>query len=162
MTEPTNDREPDHAGVPIPPPIVFVGTLALALGIDWALTGPSFGLPFLPRLIVAAIMLIAGLALLLVAAGKFSAEKTNIPPWKPTTVLVTSGIYRYTRNPMYLGMALAYMALSLFADSVIALLLLPIVLIILYYVAIRREEHYLEVKFGQPYRDYKKAVRRWL
>lgn len=162
MTEPNNDTEQDHAGVTIPPPVIFVGMLALALGIDWVVAGPSFGLPFQPRMIGAGILLAAGLALLLIAGGKFSAEKTNIPPWKPATVLVTSGIYKYTRNPMYLGMALVYAALSLFADSVITLICLPIVLVLLYNIAIKREEHYLEVKFGQQYRDYKKAVRRWI
>ena len=162
MADVNDDPEKDHAGVPLPPPVIFVGIFALALIVDWAADGPSFALPFLPRLIAAAILLFIGLASMIIAGAQFNAQKTNIPPWKPATVLVTTGIYRYSRNPMYLGMAVIYAALSLFADSVVSLLCLPAVLVILFFVAIKREEHYLEVKFGQDYRDYKARARRWL
>ena len=59
-------------------------------------------------------------------------------------------------------MALAYVALSLFADSLIAVLALPVALAVMHYGVIAREERYLETKFGEPYRAYKNAVRRWL
>ena len=102
-----------------------------------------------------------GLALPLAGGTRFMASKTNIHPWKPATTIVTSGIFRYTRNPMYLGMALIYAALSLFADSLIALAGLPVALVLMHYGVIAREERYLEEKFGEPYRQYTRKVRRW-
>jgi len=106
-------------------------------------------------------LLIAGLSLIFIAGGSFSTAKTNIQPWKPSIAIVSTGIYRYTRNPMYLGMALVYAALSLFADSLIALAGLLVVLAIMQYGVIAREERYLEAKFGQSYREYKGRVGRW-
>ena len=162
MAHTDTSSQPDNAGVIAPPPLIFVGVLAIALAIDWLIAGPSLGMSYGLRMLMATVLLIPGAALLFAAGAGFSAAKTNIPPWKPATALVTSGIYRYTRNPMYLGMALAYAALSLFADSLIALAGLPVALAVMHYGVIAREERYLEAKFGDAYRDYRRMVRRWL
>jgi protein-S-isoprenylcysteine O-methyltransferase Ste14 len=162
MAQTDTSSQPDNAGVIAPPPLIFVGVLAIALAIDWLIAGPSLGMSYGLRMLMATILLIPGAALLFAAGAGFSAAKTNIPPWKPSTALVTSGIYRYTRNPMYLGMALAYAGLSVFADSLIALLGLPVALAVMHYGVIAREERYLEQKFGAEYRSYKSAARRWL
>lgn len=103
-----------------------------------------------------------GLALILIAAFQFRHAKTHLEPWKPSTSLVTGGVYRFTRNPIYLGMALGYAGLSLLADSLIALAGLPLVLAIMHYGVIKREEHYLAIRFGQDYRDYQRRIRRWI
>ena len=162
MAQTDTSSQPDNAGVIAPPPLIFVGVLAIALAIDWLIAGPSLGMSYGLRMLTATVLLIPGAALLFAAGAGFSAAKTNIPPWKPSTALVTSGIYGYTRNPMYLGMALAYAALILFADSVIALAGLPVALAVMYYGVIAREERYLEAKFGAEYRAYKSSARRWL
>lgn len=161
MAQTDLSSHPDNAGVIAPPPLIFVGVVAIALAIDWLIGGPRLGISFGTRMLIATILLIPGGALLFAAGARFSAAKTNIPPWKPSIALVTSGIYRYTRNPMYLGMALVYVALSVFADSLIALAGLPVALAAMYYGVIAREERYLEVKFGERYRQYKREVRRW-
>ena len=83
-------------------------------------------------------------------------------PMKPTTALVTSGPYRVTRNPMYVGMAFLYAGLALSLGVIWALALLPAVLLMVDRLVIAREERYLEAKFGEEYRDYKRRVRRWL
>ena len=162
MSEPVPGPERDHAGVVVPPPLIYAGTLALALGIDLLADGPGFGLPRLAGNLVGAVFFLLGLVVTLAATSRFRSAGTDVRPWKETSVLVTEGIYRYTRNPMYLGMALLYVGFSLFADSVIALVFLVPLLAIITYAVIRREEHYLEVKFGEAYRHYKGEVRRWL
>jgi protein-S-isoprenylcysteine O-methyltransferase Ste14 len=96
------------------------------------------------------------------AAGLFRRLGTHVPPSQPTTLIATTGPYRWTRNPMYLGMALIYAGLAIGFDGPIALALLPLVLIAIQTQVIAREERYLEAKFGDDYRRYKAEVRRWL
>ena len=87
---------------------------------------------------------------------------TAIPPWEPSTALVTTGVYGLSRNPIYLGMILIYVGIAfVFAASWAFLLLLP-VLVALQIEVIRREETYLERRFGEAYRHYRQEVRRWL
>ena len=162
MTDTNISSRQDNAGVIAPPPLIFIGVLTLALALDWMLSGPGFGWSYELRMAASAIFLVAGLALIVAAALRFSIAKTNIPPWKPSTAIVTTGVYRYTRNPMYLGMALIYATLCLFADSVIGLAGLPVALVVMHYGVIAREERYLEAKFGESYREYVERVRRWL
>src|SRR5437660_1658286 len=79
----------------------------------------------------------------------------------PTQTVVTDGPYRLTRNPAYLGMALTYAGIAIVADAPWALLPLPFVIAVIDRGVIAREERYLERKFGTPYTDYKRRVRRW-
>ncbi len=162
MTQTGGQPENDNPGVIAPPPLIFLGVLALALAIDWALNGPTLGLPFEARMVAGVIFFGAGAALIAAGVARFLAAKTNPQPWKPATALVISGVYRYTRNPMYLGMALAYVGLSVFANSVIGLAGLPVALGVMHYGVIAREERYMEGKFGEEYRVYKRRVRRWV
>jgi protein-S-isoprenylcysteine O-methyltransferase Ste14 len=96
------------------------------------------------------------------AVALFRRTGQDPKPWKSTPELVLKGPYRWTRNPMYLGMALFQAAVGLWFANGWILLTLPIVLVAIYLTAIRHEEAYLERKFGTPYQDYKSAVRRWL
>jgi len=80
----------------------------------------------------------------------------------PASRMVQHGPYRYTRNPMYLGMAVSYVGFSLVVNSAWPLLLLPLALVGLYRLVIAVEERYLEATFGEEYLAYKKKVRRWL
>ena len=76
--------------------------------------------------------------------------------------MVTDGPYRYSRNPLYLRVTLLYLGFAFLVNDVWLLAVLPLVLIVLYVGVIRREERYLEAKFGDEYRAYKATVRRWL
>jgi protein-S-isoprenylcysteine O-methyltransferase Ste14 len=163
MTDSSNGTNPPaHAGVTLPPPLIYLGVLCLALALDWLIAGPGFGMPPLPRLLLGGILVLVGLALVLSAGYRFHIAGTPAPPWKPVTAFVTNGIYRYTRNPMYLGMAIVYAGLAVCADSVIALVALVAVIVIIRYQVIGREERYMEAKFGEEYRMFKRQVRRWL
>ena len=114
------------------------------------------------RIWAAVVVLAAGLIIGLLAAGLFRRAGTDVKPWRSSTALVTDGPYRWTRNPMYLGMCLVYVGLAIAADSLAALLLLIPVLIIIQTQVIAREERYLEGKFGDEFRAYTARVRRWL
>ena len=92
----------------------------------------------------------------------FVRARTAVMPHLPASRLVTAGPYRFTRNPMYLGITLAYAGLALLIDTAWPLLLLPAVLALLMVVVVRREERYLERAFGDAYRAYRDRVRRWI
>ncbi|MBL0923703.1 MAG: isoprenylcysteine carboxylmethyltransferase family protein [Sphingomonadaceae bacterium] len=155
------DIDADSAKVTFPPPFVYLGMLLLGLALDRVLPW-SINLTGIGRNAGGSILILAGLLYGLSAAGLFRRIGTDVKPWKSTSVIVAEGVYRFTRNPMYLGMALLYAGLALLFSSLGAILLLPILLIIIQTQVIAREERYLEGKFGDEYRNYKRAVRRWL
>ena len=92
----------------------------------------------------------------------FRRARTSPIPVKPTTAIVETGPYRFTRNPMYVGLTLLYLGLTLWVGSLWPLLLLPVALFALQRFVIAREERYLEAKFGDQYLRYKARVRRWI
>jgi protein-S-isoprenylcysteine O-methyltransferase Ste14 len=93
---------------------------------------------------------------------RFRSARTSMVPMRPSTALVTSGPYRVTRNPMYVGMAFLYAGLALLLGVIWSLAFLPAVLLMVDRFVIAREERYLEARFGEEYRAYKGRVRRWL
>ncbi|MGE0553039.1 MAG: isoprenylcysteine carboxylmethyltransferase family protein [Gemmatimonadales bacterium] len=103
-----------------------------------------------------------GVAVAVAAVRRLHAARTTLQPWESTTTLVTSGPFRYTRNPIYLSYTLLYLGVTFCANSVWPLLLLPLVLGLVILVVIGREERYLEARFGDAYQDYRRRVRRWL
>ena len=161
MTRETSaDAQRDTAGVVAPPPLIYLTGLVIGLVLDALL--PESELPWAVRWILGGALALGGVALLLSFNTAFVRRGTAVEPWKPTTAIVTTGPYRFTRNPAYLGMALLYIGLSLLADAPWALLTLPIVIVIIDRMVIAREERYLERKFGAEYVDYKRGVRRWI
>lgn len=162
MTQSGEPSEIDHPGVVAPPPLIFGGVLLLMLAFDLLVGGPDFKLPTNPQMTTGLILVLAGFVMIMIAAFQFRLAKTNIEPWKPTIAIITSGLYRISRNPIYLGLAILYLGLSLLSDRLLTLAGFPLALAIIHYGVILREEHYLEVKFGQVYRDYKARTRRWI
>jgi protein-S-isoprenylcysteine O-methyltransferase Ste14 len=149
----------DSAGVVAPPPLIYLGGLAVGFALEALLPGTS--IPGAVRWILGGVLLVAGLVLLGSFNTVFQRKGTAVEPWKPTTAIVTTGPYRLTRNPAYLGMALVYIGIALLADALWVLVPLPVVLLIIDRMVIAREERYLERKFGQEYLNYKGRVRRW-
>jgi protein-S-isoprenylcysteine O-methyltransferase Ste14 len=157
---PTNDA--GTAGVIARPPLLFLIALLLGFGVDRLLPLP-FPVPasYLLHGIAGSLIVIGAL---LAAAGirNFVRSGTPVPTNQPTRALVTTGIHRWSRNPIYLGMFLIYVGIGLAAQNAwILILTLPLIPTIRYGV-IAREEAYLESRFGDSYRDYKARVRRWL
>jgi protein-S-isoprenylcysteine O-methyltransferase Ste14 len=103
-----------------------------------------------------------GLGLMAWALLTFRRARTAVYPNRPAARLVAAGPYRWSRNPMYVGLTAAYLGLALLADTAWPVLLLPVVLVALTLGVIRREERYLAAAFGPAYADYRRRVRRWL
>jgi protein-S-isoprenylcysteine O-methyltransferase Ste14 len=151
----------DSAQVTFPPPFVYLGFLLIGIAADRWLPW-SFELTEDIRFALAGALAAMGLYLLIGAQGRFRRAGTDLKPWKATTAVVDHGVYGFTRNPMYLGMALIYVALAVAFLSIGALILLPLVIFVIRTQVIAREERYLESKFGDAYLAYKQRVRRWL
>src|SRR6202030_1935624 len=123
---------------------------------------PLLGAHAFPRYQAGAALAACGVVIIAMGTRRFLAAGTNIPPTLPTTALVVDGIYRRTRNPLYLGTTLIYLGLSVAAGSLWAIGLLVPLLWVINVGVVKREERYLERKFGDAYRDYKTRVRRWI
>ena len=152
----------DNPGVIAPPPLIFFGFLFLGWGLGRLVGDYALGLTVDWRRGVAIALVVGGLLLDGMAAGTFRRFGTAPEPWKPSTALVEAGPYKFSRNPIYVGFAITYAGLAVAMDSLWALALLIPCLVVVDRGVIVREERYLEAKFGQPYRDYKARVRRWL
>ncbi len=151
----------DAAAVRFPPPFVFV--IAVIVGAVRELFAP-LTLPLSPgaRIAAAAITGALGLAFGIPAIALMRRSGQNPAPWTTTPELLGGGIYRVSRNPMYVGMALLQLSIGLGAASGWIVLLVPVSLVVVWATAVRHEEVYLAQKFGAPYLDYKRRVRRWI
>lgn len=146
-------------GAHTPPPVLYSGMLLIGV-----LLNRLFPLPFLPRRlsrIVGATMVIGG-QIMGIASLRTLRKAGNSPrPDVPVRELVEEGPYSYSRNPLYLSMAMTYAGIAALANARWAVLLLPAVLTAINQGMVRREERYLEERFGDRYRNYKTRVRRW-
>ena len=156
-----NGRGADNPGVVAPPPLIFAGFLGAGLSADRL--RPT---PFLPRGLQKLLgwpLVAAGVSLGLWGFDEMRRAGTNdVAPYHPTTAIVEASPYRYTRNPIYAGMALGYAGVAARANALPAALLLPVVLHLVDRGVVRREERHLEGKFGEEYLRYKGRVRRWI
>ncbi|CAO1654317.1 methyltransferase family protein [Parasphingorhabdus sp. NYA22] len=154
--------EEDSAQVRFPPPLVYVGFLLTGLLLDRLSDRVPDFIPVSPLIMAAGgIALLSGIFVMLAGTSRFRKLGNNLEPWKHSNQIVSTGVYRYTRNPMYLGMALFYLGLALWFRSSWAVILLPVALIVIRTQVIAREERYLAAKFGDEYLAYKAKVRRW-
>jgi protein-S-isoprenylcysteine O-methyltransferase Ste14 len=107
------------------------------------------------------ILALASAGLALWARQQMVAVGTNILPNQPTLALAMTGPYRFTRNPMYLSLCLLETSVGFFCNAWISLVCTIPLALILHFGVVRREEAYLENKFGAPYRSFQQRVRRW-
>jgi protein-S-isoprenylcysteine O-methyltransferase Ste14 len=146
----------------IPPPVVAL----ICAGFMWAVTRQTGGAraAFVWRQPLALMLLIAGLLLMAAAVAGFLHAKTTINPLRPDRAarLITGGVFRFSRNPIYLGDALVLAALAVWLGH--AWNLVPVVLFVFYIdrLQIRAEEQALQQRFGSHYQAYCARVRRWL
>lgn len=164
-TDPGMKGSDEQASSPfIWPPVIYalaaLGAGFLAWQIPWSILPPGFT-GFILRLLGGAVI-VSGVAVALAAERRFKAVGTPVPPTKPTTAIVTEGIYARTRNPMYLGLTLVLIGLGLLFGSLWFLIAAPFAVFCVTKLAIEREERYLSAKFGDDYHSYKARVRRWL
>ena len=146
----------------VPPPLVALG-LAIPMWLVSSLVQPP-NVPSGFRVGVAFVLVLLGLSISIAGVVWFRRAKTTINPIKASAAssLVTSGVYRFTRNPMYLGLLLTLLAWAAFLSSLIAVLFLPVFVLYINRFQISPEERVLSSLFGAEYLEYKKTVRRWL
>ncbi len=150
----------DHPMVRVHPPLVMLAAIVTGAALSFLAPLPVSrrntlrlaGVPFLA----------AGLAMVGTALRRMRRLGTNVDPHRPATALVTGGPYRFSRNPIYLGLTLGYAGLGLLANSLWFVPFAAAFLLIIQTQVIRFEETYLENKFGEDYRQYKGRVRRWI
>src|ERR1017187_5132256 len=153
----------DSAGVIAPPPLIALAAVLLGLALDWLLPAHLFmGLLLWAGGILLGVVLIAGGAALAIPAMRgFRSAGTHVEPWKPSLALVTDGIFSWLRNPMYVGLALIVAGLGIALASDWTLVMLVPAMLMLHFGVVKREERYLEAKFGDAYRAYKERVPRY-
>ncbi len=151
----------DTANAVVRPPFAWALAVAAGLALDWLLPLP-FVAAVVPRVWAGCAVFAAGLALAAWAIASFRRAGTRVETYKPTTAIVAMGPYRFTRNPIYVGMFLGQIGLAIGFDSLWLLAALVPFCLVIRYGVVAREEAYLERKFGAPYVDYKARVRRWL
>jgi Putative protein-S-isoprenylcysteine methyltransferase len=149
--------------LPVLPPVLLLGALAAAVVLDWIslhfLAAPvGLNLQTVAGLILAG----GGIWLARSAMMLFHREGTNVIPTQPALKVVTDGPYRYTRNPMYLGMVMLLLGLSLVFSLEWGVILTPVLWLVFDQVIVAREERYLTAKFGDEYRALLTRTRRWL
>lgn len=159
MTQP---ESPDRgANVRYPPPTVYVAFILLGWGLTYAAALPVPG-PRIVSLASGVATLLIGLWLCANAIKLFRRTGQEPAPWKPSPELVLSGAYRFTRNPMYLGMTAIQAGLGLAVNNLWITLLAPFSLLAVHFLAVVPEEKYLTEKFGESYQGYSSKVRRYL
>jgi protein-S-isoprenylcysteine O-methyltransferase Ste14 len=154
----------DAAAVRVFPPAIPLATVLAGVGLDylWPMNirmgfGPPESYWIGGAIVIGAVL---GLGLWSVVLVRRSGQSEN--PWKPTTQVIQTGPFSVTRNPMYLQMVLVCLGFAVALMNVWILILTPVCAALLQKLAIVPEEEYLERKFGEPYRDYQRRVRRWL
>jgi protein-S-isoprenylcysteine O-methyltransferase Ste14 len=154
------DSKNDHAHVVVNPFLIYIVIALCAILLQRLLP-----LPFIAQSsarLVGVIVMLVNLMFGLPAVRRMLTAKTTLNPHHPTTALVFSGPYRFSRNPMYVGLTLLFAGLATFFQIPWGLALLPVVVWLINIWVIVPEEQYLEQKFGAEYSNYKSTVRRWI
>jgi len=158
-----SEQTSDHSNVVVFPPVVPIVTIALGVVLQWVFPlGVLVHFDQFQRAAIGLSLFIIGALISSTGSVTLTRSKTNVLPSRPTLKIVSAGIYKWTRNPIYVGGTFAMVGIAVaFALDWLVLLQVPAHLI-LHYGIIRREERYLEQKFGDEYRSYKTRVPRYL
>jgi protein-S-isoprenylcysteine O-methyltransferase Ste14 len=153
----------ETADVIAPPPLLALATVVLGLLVDHLLPAYvlSVLLTFGQRIVIGAVLMALSAGLALPALFAFRAAGTHVEPRKPALALVTGGIFRWLRNPMYVGIILFLAGLAVMLASDWTLVMTVALVPVLHFGVVKREERYLEEKFGDAYRAYRARVPRY-
>lgn len=154
------DPARDNPGVIAFPPLLFSSILVAGLVLHWFL--PLRPLPGIVARPLGALLFIAGMLLASWGRKAMTAAGTNVHPGEPTLAIVTNGPFAHTRNPLYIAIIAVYLGAALLVNALWPVLLLVPLVVVTHLGIVRREERYLEAKFGDGYRAYYARVRRWL
>jgi len=142
------------------PPVYLLISLVLMWLMQFYLPVYQYIQP--PFAYLGIITVLCGITMAAISAGMFRRAGTGIEPFDEATTLVTIGFYRFSRNPMYMGMFLVLLGVAFLMGAVGALLPVPVFVLIIRNNFVLGEERFLEAAFGQHYLDYKSEVRRWI
>jgi protein-S-isoprenylcysteine O-methyltransferase Ste14 len=156
--------ETDSAQVRIPPPILILVCLIAGWGVEQfqgaAIVSSSQWAGM--RSVTSGALIAIGFALIGACAWQFKRAQTCIEPWRPTSSIIKGGLYRYSRNPIYVGFVIVGIGFALAFNTLWMLVGVIVFVAIATKYVIAREEKYLEAKFGEAYSDYRRETRRWL
>ena len=158
--EPQTRPVPDNPGVRVPPPVMLIAVILAGYGLQqaWALELPNWsGWSAAARALIG-----GGVAILITGWVQFFRSKTNVLHHKPASSLIQGGLYRFSRNPIYVSGLLFQLGIALLMNNLWLVLLVPVSQFVFVRYVIAREEAYLERAFGELYLNYKRSVRRWL
>jgi protein-S-isoprenylcysteine O-methyltransferase Ste14 len=156
--ESTQDKK--GAAVKFPPPAIFASCILLGSGLQY-LRPVGLGIPESIE-VLGYLLVLFGITIAILVATSFRRAGTAIEPWKPTTSIVTTGFYAWSRNPIYAGFCLINIGIGIASNSLWIFVSFIPAAFLLYHVAIAKEEAYLAEKFGEEYLAYKNKVRRWV
>lgn len=157
-----SDESPDVAGVLVFPPLIPLAVLLVGVPLDlWLRPEALNAIPMVARAAVGVVLLALGAASAIAGERAFDRAGTNVNPFRPALNLAGQGIYARMRNPMYVGMGLAVLGIAAGFALECTLAALAVGALIMHFGVVRREERYLERKFGEEYRRYKESVPRY-
>ena len=146
--------------VKVPPPLIFFVFILLAW---WLNDLAPFRLKASETMIsLGWLLCLASFLLACTSVYQFFKARTHIEPWKPADALIVSGVFRFSRNPIYLAFVLFTVGLGLVMNNLWIVSSIAPSIAVLHGLVITREERYLRARFGQGYEDYCNKVRRWL
>lgn len=151
-----------HPGIYVPPSLIYVAFFFLSFLLQKIWPIDERPLHATMAYVLGWVLIALYFLLAFAAIRQFVVSKNTLVPIKPATSLQTTGIYAFTRNPMYLSLSLLYIGIAIFFGNWWTLLLLPLLVMVLQLYVIRKEEQYLHHAFGEQYDDYKRMVRRWI
>jgi protein-S-isoprenylcysteine O-methyltransferase Ste14 len=155
-------KNPDDTGMFIPPVVFYIITFIIGILMQRIIPFRNSLFEYAMAKIFGVLMVIIALVFLFISVRQFIIDKTTFEVNKPVAVLQTRGVYNLTRNPMYVGLLFLYLGMTFLIGNFWQLILLPLLFFFIQEYVIKREEKYLERKFGQQYISYKLKVRRWL
>jgi protein-S-isoprenylcysteine O-methyltransferase Ste14 len=151
----------DNPGVIAFPPLIWLVNAVISVSVHFFVIQVPI-MNYRACLVCGIVLLILAPTLAISAVVTFKKAGTNVNPSEPALTIVRGGPFRFTRNPMYLALCLVQVALGFFLNDWITLLFVVPLALILHYGVVLREERYLTAKFGEPYLQLKRDVRRWL
>jgi protein-S-isoprenylcysteine O-methyltransferase Ste14 len=160
MLKAPEDPTLDNPGVIAFPPLIWLVNAVISVLVHLLIRLPIMS--YRISLVCGIISIILAPTLALSAVRTLKAAGTNVLPSEPALTIVRDGPFRFTRNPIYLAICLVQVALGFFLNDWITLLFVIPLALIFHYGVILREERYLTAKFGEPYLQYKRQVRRWI
>jgi protein-S-isoprenylcysteine O-methyltransferase Ste14 len=153
------DQSADNPGVRVHPPFFFLGGLLISAGLQALRPLPIFDNA--TGRLIGGIIAVLGIAFIAWGRWTMVAQGTNVNPTLPVTTIVTTGPFRFTRNPLYLGLTIAYLGVTLAGNTWWSVMFLVPILLVMHFDVVLREERYLTRKFGDIYRQYCSRVRRY-